>query len=107
MKKNKSGIITKRINGKKMIVTLNGRIDTSTAPELEKQIMQSLDGVEKLVFDFKTVEQVSSAGLRMLSATQKQMKKQGEMIIKNTSDEIREYFEETGFTDILTLEDVY
>lgn len=105
MKNTKKDMFQKRLNGKKLIVTFNGRLDTTTAPELEKQIRESLDGVEKLVFDFKTVDQVSSAGLRVLSSTQKIMTKQGEMVIKNASDEVMDFFEETGFSEILNIEE--
>ena len=105
MKNTKSVMFKKRFDGKKLIVTLDGRLDTASAPELEKQIRDHLDGVSKLVFDFKTVDHVSSAGLRVLSSTQKIMKDQGDMVIRNASDEVRDFFEETGFTEILTLED--
>lgn len=104
MKNTRKEIFQKKLNGKKLTVNFNGRLDTTTAPELEKQIKENLDGVEKLIFDFKTVEQVSSAGLRVLSSTQKVMAEQGEMVIRNASDEVMEFFEETGFSDILNIE---
>ena len=104
MKNTKSELFKKKLNGKKLIVTLSGRLDSVEAPKIENEIMENLDGVDKLVFDFKTVDHVSSAGLRMLSSTQKAMSNQGEMVIRNTSDEVREFFEVTGFSEILTLE---
>lgn len=103
--RSKSETFKKVIKGNKMIIKLNGRIDAK-ATELEENIKEELDGVEKLVFDFKTVDSITSAGLRVLSSTQKSMKKHhGNMVIRNASDEVREYFEATGFDEILTLED--
>ena len=95
----------KGFDGKNLIVTLEGRLDTASASGLEKQIMENLDGMSKLVFDFKTVEHVSSAGLRVLSSTQKVMKNHGEMVIRNVSDEVKDFFDVTGFSEILTIED--
>ena len=63
-----------------------------------------LDGIESLVFDFENLEYISSAGLRVLLFAQKTMNKQGSMVVKNCSEEIREIFEVTGFSDILTIE---
>ena len=96
--------IEKNLNGTELTLTISGRLDTTTAPELEAEIKQGLDGVEKLVLDFATLEYLSSAGLRVLLAAQKVMNKQGEMIIKNINETINEIFEVTGFIDILTIE---
>ena len=96
--------IEKQLNGTELTVTIVGRLDTTTAPQLEAELKQSLDGVAKLVLDFTALEYLSSAGLRVLLATQKVMNKQGEMIIKNVNDTINEIFEVTGFIDILTIE---
>lgn len=95
--------IDKAQNGSELVMSLSGRLDTTTAPQLDDEI-KSLDGVEKLVFDFKGLEYISSAGLRVLLSAQKIMNKQGSMIIKNVSEEISEIFEVTGFVDILTIE---
>ena len=96
--------IEKNLNGTELTVTIVGRLDTTTAPELEASLKESLTGVEKLVLDFASLEYLSSAGLRVLLAAQKAMNKQGEMIIKNVNETINEIFEVTGFIDILTIE---
>ena len=96
--------IEKNLNGTELTVTITGRLDTTTAPQLEAEFKQSITGVEKLVLDFASLEYLSSAGLRVLLAAQKVMNKQGEMIIKNVNDTINEIFEVTGFIDILTIE---
>ena len=96
--------IEKNLNGTELTVTIAGRLDTTTAPQLEAEFKQSITGVEKLVLDFASLEYLSSAGLRVLLAAQKVMNKQGEMIIKNVNDTINEIFEVTGFIDILTIE---
>ena len=97
-------IIEKNLNGTELTLTISGRLDTTTAPQLEAEFKQSSAGVEKLVLDFAALEYLSSAGLRVLLAAQKVMNKQGEMIIKNVNDTINEIFEVTGFIDILTIE---
>ena len=96
--------IEKNLNGTELTITIAGRLDTTTAPQLEAEFKQSITGVEKLVLDFTALEYLSSAGLRVLLAAQKVMNKQGEMIIKNVNDTINEIFEVTGFIDILTIE---
>ena len=96
--------IEKNLNGTELAVAITGRLDTTTAPQLEAELKQSMEGVEKLVLDFTALEYLSSAGLRVLLAAQKVMNKQGEMIIKNVNETISEIFEVTGFIDILTIE---
>ena len=96
--------IEKNLNGTELTVAIVGRLDTTTAPHLEAEFKQSIDGVEKLVLDFAGLEYLSSAGLRVLLAAQKVMNKQGEMILKNVNETINEIFEVTGFIDILTIE---
>ena len=96
--------IEKKLYGTQLDVAINGRLDTTTAPQLEVEFKQSLSGVEKLVLDFTDLEYLSSAGLRVLLSAQKVMNKQGEMIIKNVNETINEIFEVTGFVDILTIE---
>ena len=96
--------IEKNLNGTELTVTIVGRLDTTTAPELEASLKESFDGVTKLVLDFTSLEYLSSAGLRVILAAQKTMNKQGEMIIKNVNETINEIFEVTGFIDILTIE---
>ena len=96
--------IEKKSDGKNLSFALSGRLDTSTAPDLEKEVKENIEGVEKLDFDFSDLAYISSAGLRVLLSAQKIMNKQGEMVVKNCSDEIKEIFEVTGFSDILTIE---
>ncbi len=96
--------IDKKLEGTKLEIILEGRLDTITAPTLEEELKQSLDGITELVFDFGKLEYISSAGLRVLLAAQKIMNKQGSMIIKNVNDVINDVFEVTGFSDILTIE---
>ena len=96
--------IEKLENGKELTMLLTGRLDTTTAPQLEGELKNGLDGVESLVLDFKELEYLSSAGLRILLAAQKTMNKQGKMVIRNVNEVIQEVFEVTGFADILTIE---
>ena len=96
--------IEKITNGTELTVKLAGRLDTTTAPELEVALKDSYAGVEKLVLDFAELEYLSSAGLRVLLGAQKTMNKQGEMVVKNVNDTIDEIFEITGFADVLTIE---
>lgn len=96
--------IEKTLNGNELTVNLTGRLDTTTAPQLESELKQNISGVEKLVLDFAALEYLSSAGLRVLLAAQKVMNKQGEMIIRNVNDTIEDIFEVTGFSEILTIE---
>ncbi|MBQ6776320.1 MAG: STAS domain-containing protein [Synergistaceae bacterium] len=97
-------IINKEANGKELKIALDGRLDTTTAPQLEAEVVGNLGGVEKLVIDMEKLVYVSSAGLRVLLKAQKVMNKQGSMLIKNVSPEIKEIFEVTGFDELLTIE---
>ena len=97
-------VINKNVEGKNMTITLDGRLDTTTAPQLEAELKDSIDGIEKLVFDFENLGYLSSAGLRVLLSAQKTMNKQGEMVITKVNETIMEIFEVTGFVDILTIE---
>ena len=96
--------IEKNLNGTELTVTIVGRLDTTTAPDLEASLKESFEGVTKLILDFAELEYLSSAGLRVLLAVQKVMNKQGEMVIRNVNETINEIFEVTGFIDILTIE---
>ncbi|MBQ6553068.1 MAG: STAS domain-containing protein [Clostridia bacterium] len=96
--------INKTINGSDMTVALEGRLDTTTAPELEESLKDSLPGVKELTFDLQKLEYVSSAGLRVLLSTQKIMNGQGAMKVVNVCDMVMEVFDVTGFSDILTIE---
>ena len=95
--------INKTVNDGKMNISLVGRLDTTTAPEFEKELV--LDGINELVFDFANLDYVSSAGLRVILGAQKAMNKNsGTLVIKNVKPEIMEVFDMTGFSDILTIE---
>lgn len=96
--------IIKNTEGKTLNIALEGRLDTTTAPQLEAEFKQSIADNEELNLDFAKLEYISSAGLRVLLAAQKVMNKQGKMIIRNVNDVISEVFEVTGFADILTIE---
>ena len=96
-------IATER-NGSTLTVLLSGRLDSSTAPRLEKTLDASLPGTTDLILDFSDLAYLSSAGLRILLSAQKIMNQQGKMIVKNVNSTIMEVFEITGFSDILTVE---
>ncbi len=91
-------------NGTELTVALTGRLDTTTAPELETALQQSLPGITSLTFDLEGLEYISSAGLRLLLSAQKEMNRQGKMVVRGANETIREVFDITGFTDIMTLE---
>lgn len=95
--------IIKNIEGNTCNIALVGRLDTTTAPQLEAELKSSLNGIGELVFDFEKLEYISSAGLRVLLSAQKVMNSQGSMKICKVCPEIMEVFEITGFTDILTI----
>ena len=96
--------IQKNIEGNKLTVALSGRLDTTTAPELEACLRESLDGVSELELDMSALEYISSAGLRVLLSAQKQMMQKGGMKLTKVCEDVMEVFEVTGFLDILTVE---
>ena len=96
--------IIKSQNNGILTMALNGRLDTATAPELEQEIKQSLDGVEALVMDFAELTYISSAGLRVLLSAQKRLNNQGTMKVIHVNEMVKEVFEVTGFSDILNIE---
>ena len=96
--------IKKTKEGSSLIVTVEGRLDTTTSPELSKELDNFLDNINKLIFDFSKLEYISSSGLRVLLSAQKAMRSRGSMTVKNVPEMIMEIFEITGFTDILTIE---
>ena len=95
--------INKTIENGKALFALAGRLDTTTAPDLEKELKESLDGVSELVLDFAELDYISSAGLRVLLSAQKIMNCRGSMKVINVNETIMEIFEVTGFSDILTI----
>jgi len=96
--------ITKTADGTALTLALEGRLDTTTAPQLEKELKENLTGITDLTLDMKELAYLSSAGLRVLLTAQKQMNRQGKMVLKNVCETIMEVFEVTGFVDILTIE---
>lgn len=96
--------INKDLNGKTLTLQIVGRLETSTAPELEETIDASLSGVEELIMDMGELEYVSSAGLRVILKAQKAMNAQGSMKVIHVNETIMEVFDITGFVDILTIE---
>lgn len=87
-----------------LTMKLGGRLDTTTAPELEKAFEENMEVSKDLILDMKELEYISSAGLRVLLAAQKKMNQTGKMKLTGVSDEVMEVFEITGFADILTIE---
>ena len=96
--------IEKKTENGALTVALEGRLDTTTAPELETELMGVIDDVAALTLDFEKLDYISSAGLRVLLSAQKKMNTKGEMKLTNVNDTIMEIFEVTGFSDILTIE---
>ncbi|MCF0141582.1 MAG: STAS domain-containing protein [Mogibacterium sp.] len=96
--------IVKNRNENELRISVEGRLDTSTAPALEQEINDNLEGVESLILDFKGLEYISSAGLRVLLGSQKAMSKQGSMKLCNVNVDVMEILEITRFSDILTIE---
>ena len=96
--------ITKELNGTALKIVLEGRLDTMTAPELERVLNQDLGTVENLTMDFSKLDYISSAGLRVLLSAHKAMSGKGGMKITNVNEIVQEVFDVTGFADILTIE---
>ncbi len=95
--------IKKTIENGKAAFALEGRLDTVTAPDLEKEIMGSIEGVNELTLDFAGLDYISSAGLRVLLSAQKIMKTRGGMTVANVNGSIMDIFEVTGFSEVLTI----
>jgi anti-sigma B factor antagonist len=96
--------IEKKTNGNALEISLEGRLDTMTAPELEAELNQSLGSVDSLTLDFSKLEYISSAGLRVLLSAHKAMSGKGGMKVTNVNEIVQEVFEVTGFADILNIE---
>ena len=97
--------INKDLKDGKLVLAIEGEINSFTAPELEEVIKNDLNGVKSLVFDFKDVDYLSSAGLRVLLVAQKIMSKQGEMSLRHVNSSVMEILNITGFLNILNIED--
>ncbi len=96
--------IVKTQDGSVLTVALEGRLDSVTAPELDADIKASLDGVTELVLDFEKLDYISSAGLRVLLSAHKTMSQQGSMKVVKPNESVKEIFDITGFSEILTVE---
>lgn len=96
--------INKTRNGEELVVAVEGRLDTTSAPMLEKELKESLEGVTKLTLDLGQLNYISSAGLRVLLSTNKLLLGKGSMRVINANPVVMEVFEVTGFVDILTIE---
>lgn len=95
--------VTKTLEGTKLTVAIEGRLDTNSAPQAEKEIIDSLDNVTELILDFKNLAYISSAGLRLLLMLHKKMLACGKMTVVNANDMVKEIFAVTGFADVLTI----
>ena len=96
--------ISKKQEGTSLIIGIDGRLDTNTAPQLEAELNSSLDGAESLTIDMSGVEYISSAGLRVLLYGHKRMSGKGGMKVTHINEAVAEVFEVTGFSDILDIE---
>ena len=94
----------KKQNGSELLMELEGGIDSTAAPELNQILDESLDGIDSLILDFQKVDYISSAGLRVLLVTFKEMTKKGKMVIRNVNSNVMDIFTMTGFVNILTIE---
>lgn len=97
--------INKTLNNNELTLAISGELNTTTYQELEDVVKNSLNGIKKLVFDFKELEYISSAGLRVLLVSKKLMDQQGKLVVKNANSSVKEIFDITGFTNILDFED--
>ena len=91
-------------NAEEIVLEIVGRLDTTTAPALDKTIIENMQDVKSLILDFKGLEYISSAGLRVLLSAQKKMQQVGMMKLIHVCDAVLEVFEMTGFADILVIE---
>lgn len=96
--------INTKMDGSKLTVAVEGRLDTGSAPQLENVLRENLRGVTELVLDFADLAYISSTGLRVLLSAMKLMKKQGSMVVRNVNETVMEVFEVTGFADMLVIE---
>ncbi len=95
--------ISKTKNGTKADYIIEGRLETATAPDLEKAVKEDIDELTDITFDFSGLEYISSAGLRVLLSAQKSIMGKGNVTVANPNDVVREIFDVTGFSDILTI----
>ena len=98
--------LTKTKKGTTIVISVDGRIDTNTAMEFGEQVNDALDNIENLILDFSNVEYISSLGLRAILELQKRMASQGTMKVLNPNSSVMDVFNMTGFSKILTIENV-
>ena len=96
--------VTTKQEGTRLTVAVEGKLGTTSAPELEKAVKNHISGVEELVFDFEKLEYMASAGLRVLLAAAKVMKKQGTMKIIHVTEPVMDVFTFTGMADVMDIE---
>ena len=96
--------ITGNKNGTHLTIALEGRLDTTTAPELETALKKEMDSITALTLDFSKLDYISSAGLRVLLSAHKAMSKKDGMKVANANEMVKEVFDVTGFADILNIE---
>ncbi|MBP0969701.1 MAG: STAS domain-containing protein [Oscillospiraceae bacterium] len=96
--------VNRTVENEKVEISLEGELDTVTAPEFEAELREVISGATSLVLDLEKLEYISSAGLRVLLIAQKAMNQQGEMKVVHVNDSIMDIFEVTGFSEILTIE---
>ena len=96
-------IINKKMDGHTLTIALEGRLDTKTAPDLEKEL-KSIDDVKELFFDFSGLEYISSAGLRVLLVAKRTMQNKGDIKVINANEIVREVFDITGFGNLFRLD---
>lgn len=96
--------INKNLNGTDLTIAIEGRLDTTTAPQLEQELNASLEGVNTLTLDFSDLNYISSAGLRVLLSAHKTMSKKGGMKVTHVNEMVSDVFDVTGFADILNIE---
>lgn len=96
--------VTKKQNGSELLLEVEGSIDSLTAPEFNQIINDSLNGITSLILDFKGVDYISSAGLRVLLVACKAMSNQGNMVVRNVNSNVMDVFSMTGFDNILTIQ---
>ena len=97
--------IVKKQNGQELLFEIEGSIDSTTAPDFDKALEESLEGINSLILDFSKVDYISSAGLRVLLVVYKAMSKQGSMVVRKANKNVMDIFSMTGFVNILTIED--
>lgn len=96
--------IDSKRDGTALMLSVAGRLETATAPQLEEVLINSLEGITALTFDFHELEYISSAGLRVVLLAVKKMKRYGLPVVKGANEIVKEVFEVTGFSDFLKIE---